>query len=448
MELVRLLSVCRLCLKHPSNYSSIFSDESLMKKIAYVFQFPVQQFESLSTVICSPCLGTVVDFAEYAERVGQNQAYLKLLVDKIADRSIKQLSAASHINTTVTNEQECDLEEAVADQEDPEVIPVVSNVSETSSKVDGDLVSQYLGFHCEVCDKKLDSFQALKEHCRVTHKTVARVSCCGKRFTRKDRLHTHILNHVQPDAFKCETCSQVCKTKATLQAHRKQHLSPEERPYHCTRCEQRFVSRSQLTNHEFTHVPIDQRKHVCPQCAKAFAFRYSLARHMKVHSQHAKEFVCEICAKSYSTQVGLKQHLIDHETAEGALQPRVQCTVCHQSYKNRDTLRLHVRDKHKSAGVHFCETCEKDFPTKNKLATHIKYVHVRNVRYPCKVCGAAFRRRVELREHATRHTGKALYECNDCGQTFNHSSNYSTHRKNKHKRQERINNERQNDEAA
>uniref|UniRef100_A0A182JHK8 C2H2-type domain-containing protein n=1 Tax=Anopheles atroparvus TaxID=41427 RepID=A0A182JHK8_ANOAO len=348
--------------------------------------------ESLSTLICPPCYGTVFNFAAYAESVGRNQAYLELLlVDEkhTAGGSTKSPRIVSEPTAAIVAAQASDLEdEPDREEADREVLPVVTHAPKKSSKIDDHLITQFMGFHCEVCDKKLDSFQALKEHCRAEHGAVGRVICCGKRFTRKDRLHTHILNHVQPDAFKCETCGQICKSKATLQAHRKQHLSPGERAHQCSRCEQRFVSRSQLTNHEVTHVPSEKRKHVCSTCAKAFAFKYVLVRHMKLHNRNQKEFVCEICAKPYSTESGLKQHLADHRSGEGEPQPRVQCTICHQWYKNRDTLRIH--------------------------------------------------------EHAARHTGKPLYECDVCGQTFNHSSNYSIHRKNKHQgREKMINYERQ-----
>lgn len=39
---------------------------------------------------------------------------------------------------------------------------------------------------------------------------------------------------------------------------------------------------------------------------------------------------------------------------------------------------------------------------------------------------------MELTEHMARHTGRILYRCPFCPKTFSSSSNYFSHRKNKH----------------
>lgn len=88
--------------------------------------------------------------------------------------------------------------------------------------------------------------------------------------------------------------------------------------------------------------------------------------------------------------------------------------------------------RHKDLRQHICSTCQKQCTTKSSLSAHIRYVHLKVKDFDCKICNRQFRRRLELTEHMARHTGQALYRCPWCVKTFTSSSNYFSHRKNKH----------------
>lgn len=152
-----------------------------------------------------------------------------------------------------------------------------------------------------------------------------------------------------------------------------------------------------------------------------------MIKHKLIHSKE-KHFVCEICAKSFSSKSNLQSHMTHHS---GKNQPRVQCNYCHLWYKNMDTLRTHMH-RHKDKRQHICVTCNKECTSRSSLAAHIRYVHLKVREFECNICKKQFRRRLELTEHMARHTGEILYKCPFCPKTFSSSSNYFSHRKNRH----------------
>lgn len=296
-----------------------------------------------------------------------------------------------------------------------------------SSKSDTE-IREFVELKCNICDvDKFETFKQVQEHYATIHNCKGYVICCEKRIYRKDRLRNHIINHINPDAFKCPYCDQKSKSKILLKIHLKQHLPVNERPHQCYTCGQKFVLKSQLTNHEATHFTEEQKKFVCDECGKAFALKFVMIKHKQTHTK-VRNFVCEICAKTFVTISNLQAHMLNH--TDGPT-PRVQCKICGSYYKNVDTLRTHMR-RHRDTREHICDTCGKKCTTKSSLAAHIRYVHLKVREFVCNVCKREFRRKLELTEHMARHTGKALYKCPFCPKTFTSSSNYFSHRKNRH----------------
>ncbi|ETN61633.1 hypothetical protein AND_006711 [Anopheles darlingi] len=436
MALKELLGMCRLCLKSHSSMLRIFSDEELMRKLELVFRFPIILSESLSSSICKPCYETVFRFSEYSNTVEKNQLYLGSLLDQLPKATSNcsededSLPLSRLRGPVAKSPNKSDHEEAGADREESLQKGVKNRpVGRASERETDALIREYVSLCCDVCGTEMDSFRALAEHCRLQHKSGARVTWLGKRFSRRHRLVNFIRHHLEPHAFKCGQCGQVCKSKELLQIHRKQHLPVDERAHQCAICGQRFARRSQLLNHSASH----ERKYICNECGKAFAFRYMLVKHVQHHQTgpERKQFVCEFCAKCCTSEAGLKTHLASHN-GNVAKEPRVQCTHCTQWYKNKSSLRVHMR-RHTDTRTHRCEQCDKNFPTKNSLCGHVAYVHgEKKDRFPCPQCDRTFRRRRELTEHTSRHAGKALYECKECGKSFYTSSSYATHRKRFH----------------
>ncbi|EDS39850.1 zinc finger protein 555 [Culex quinquefasciatus] len=448
MELARYLEVCRLCLKQSSTNLNIFSDKNVEDKIAKVLRFSIPNNAQLSSLVCLACYECVFRFFDYSELVQRNQAYLDGLLVQIPEKvqpkpliiipvsDVTSSEGAYHIEVNIQKEQ---LETIVVEpaQEDEEnAADVEPEKPKTLRKTKGDaLIKEFVSLSCEVCTEPavtFDNFKLLQEHYIQNHKQPGYAVCCGKKFARKDRLITHITNHINPDAFKCAICEHASKSKSLLRIHMKRHLGDEERRFACRKCDQRFILRSQLVNHEASHLSDSEKKHVCDVCGKAFALKFVLKNHKLLHTSSGKEFVCEICAKPLSSRSSLKAHMETHDA--GQSQPsKVQCDVCSQWYKNAETLRTHVRVRHRDQRVHRCDHCGKVFPTLSSLTGHVKYVHLREMNFSCEQCQKSFRKKVEYKEHMARsHGDKWLYQCEFCDKKYACSSNYFSHRKSKH----------------
>ncbi|XP_042277363.1 zinc finger protein 570-like isoform X2 [Thunnus maccoyii] len=73
-----------------------------------------------------------------------------------------------------------------------------------------------------------------------------------------------------------------------------------------------------------------------------------------------------------------------------------------------------------------CKTCDKEFKQKITLNRHMK-THTGKLPYACRVCGRYFRFRLNRDQHTRSHIGTKI--CGTCGQTFNNSTDFTTHMK-------------------
>lgn len=113
-------------------------------------------------------------------------------------------------------------------------MPEHLNTRTTKAKGDAQ-IREFVSLCCDICEKRpqFDTFKKLQFHYESKHDCRGYVNCCEKKFYRKDRLMNHIINHINPEAFKCPKCGQKSKSKILLRIHMKQHLPIEDRPYQC-----------------------------------------------------------------------------------------------------------------------------------------------------------------------------------------------------------------------
>uniref|UniRef100_A0AAG5D8X4 C2H2-type domain-containing protein n=1 Tax=Anopheles atroparvus TaxID=41427 RepID=A0AAG5D8X4_ANOAO len=300
---------------------------------------------------------------------------------------------------------------------------------------DDDLLRFYKRVVCEVCDNhrmmvgepQIDygTWRALLRHTKEVHrhdKIYVKCPLCDMKLRTKQTLLQHKEMHESPEKYRCELCGEIHQNM-------KDHMQNkhQERQFCCDVCGKKFPFKKRLTVHmKKMHVEKDI---TCDQCQKPFT-KYTIEDHKR--SVHTARFVCEHCPKTFNSRFRLRQHMEEHDESLRN-STAVPCSVCGQVMRDKYILARHIKLMHTVQPSVSCSTCGKTFKCKRNLWVHMKNVCLEPTRvYPCTICGKQFRRKNKLKEHMSTHTGKPLYMCSFCPETFRQDTHLYYHRKNAH----------------
>lgn len=192
---------------------------------------------------------------------------------------------------------------------------------------------------CFVCEKKYQDRYSLRYHLR-THGIGQQIRCelCGKNFTKKSRLKSHIDTfHENVRKFQCSHCDKAFKAKVHLDHHLLQHSG--EKPFKCSQCGDSFRHKLSLISHQRIHS--DSRPYVCDTCGRTFRDNSTLKAHKRVHSGD-KPYKCNLCDKSFTQRAGLNYHKNVHLGTK----PH-KCNQCEYSTAKKASLLSHIKTIHK-----------------------------------------------------------------------------------------------------
>ncbi|XP_058054593.1 zinc finger protein 567-like [Anopheles bellator] len=300
---------------------------------------------------------------------------------------------------------------------------------------DAELLNFYKRIVCEVCDNQrmmigepqidYGTWRGLLKHTKTVHrhdKIYVQCPLCELKLRTKLTLIQHKDMHENPEKYRCELCAGVYQNM-------KEHMQNkhQERQFCCDVCGKKFPFKKRLTVHiKKMHVEKDI---ICDQCQKPFT-KYTIEDHRK--SVHTARFVCEHCPKTFNSRFRLRQHMEEHDESLRN-STAVPCAVCGQVMRDKYILSRHVKLMHTVQPTVSCGTCGKTFKCKRNLSVHMANVCLEPTRlYPCTICGRQFRRKNKLKEHMSTHTGKPLYMCSFCPETFRQDTHLYYHRKNAH----------------
>jgi len=173
-----------------------------------------------------------------------------------------------------------------------------------SEKGDGKIVE------CPECGKRCSDKHALEKH-QIKHTVEKNYVCniCGKRLKRQNSLDLHMRQHSGVKNYMCDQCDSTYFTASALRNHKvNKHMEVKE-TFLCTFCGKGFTKKANLDSHITLHT--GEKRYSCPHCEKKFRSHSVFQNHLRYH-KGKKEFVCQYCGKAFMQKSHLQRHTATH----------------------------------------------------------------------------------------------------------------------------------------
>ncbi|XP_054638829.1 zinc finger protein 574 [Dunckerocampus dactyliophorus] len=307
---------------------------------------------------------------------------------------------------------------------------------------------------CPYCGKTFTRRVFLRTHV-YSHTGEKLFTCkvCSKSFTNSQSLLRHTMNHSGNKPFCCNVCGKNFAQAATLKRHQLIHTSEQPRrkrgrkpvvdvdtdggdaPFSCPLCPSHFNTEEQLNHHKLLHT---SHPFPCPDCGEAFSRRKDLDLHSLTH-QDKQPVTCPHCSSAFINQAVLDIHLQrcptsaeERNTGRGRGQGRgrstgqMECDLCGHRCMTQESLDLH-RLSHTGQTPLKCPVrpCRRRFISNKALEEHV-VAHFQGklgksksqVRFECQICQKGFAYNSTFQVHMRTHTNERPFECTTCGKSF------------------------------
>ncbi|KAM4567426.1 zinc finger protein 574 isoform 1-T2 [Fundulus diaphanus] len=307
---------------------------------------------------------------------------------------------------------------------------------------------------CPYCGKTFTRRVFLRSHV-YSHTGEKLFTCkvCTKSFTNSQSLLRHSMNHTGSKPFCCNVCGKSFSQATTLKRHQLIHTSTEpprkrgRKPacnedieasaslFACPNCPSHFSTEEQLHDHRLLHT---SHPFPCPECGEPFKRRKDLDLHSLIH-QDKQPVSCPHCSSQFINQSVLDIHLQrcpvteeERNTGRGRGQGRgrstgqVECDLCGHRCMTQEGLDLH-RLSHTGQTPLKCPVrpCRRRFTSNSALEEHV-LAHFQGTlsksknrpRFRCDICLKEFAYNSTFRVHMRTHTDERPFECATCGKRF------------------------------
>ncbi|XP_033836696.1 zinc finger protein 574 [Periophthalmus magnuspinnatus] len=283
---------------------------------------------------------------------------------------------------------------------------------------------------------------------------------CGKTFTRRIFLRTHVYSHTGEKLFTCKVCSKSFNNSHSLLRHSLCHTGAK--PYSCNICSKSFSQAATLKRHQQLHNVSQPRKKrgrrpvsamgndedllSCPRCPSMFSTEEQLNYHKLLHTSHP--FPCSECGESFKRRKDLDLHSLTHQDKMPAT-----CPHCSSQFINQTVLEIHLQrcptneddrsagrgrgqGRGRSTGQVECDLCGHRCMTQEGLDLHrLSHTGQTPLKCPVRPCRRRFISHSALEEHVLAHfqgtlhksKSRARFRCSICHKEFAYNSTFKVH---------------------
>ena len=259
---------------------------------------------------------------------------------------------------------------------------------------------------------------------------------CEKRLKRQSSLHLHLRQHTGTKNYMCDACDTTYFTASALRNHKvNKHMEVNE-TFLCTFCGKGFTKKANLESHITTHtgerksrvrtkhkrVHTKAQNYLCKRCDNKFLNENPLDMHMLSMHSKTRHFPCDECGKTVEYRKCLKKHMRRHEQPiRPPLHYRAVGVVNCNKKDGEDPDPDPDPDEDETENV---DEIDAEFTAPNNESDDVHTQQSNWLEKPpvdsplqqftCKDCGNIVTKKGELKRHVSTHDSTKKRKCTIC----------------------------------